>query len=421
MPSSLVARRPEIWHVDVMRQPQVVAFSPHPDDSEIGAAGLIHRAVGLGWDVRCVVMTDEDDPSDATRRRAESLEAMEIIGLPATSILFAGFPDRGLTSTGATQGALRRVLDGLEPDLVIVNHHAEKHSDHRATSNLVENVLAGVPMLEYVVGNHVDPGRVAPTVFVELDDHLLDMKLRALAAHASQVDQGRIDAEEYLPLWKSFAAEVGLTLAEPFEARNFDRDAYAMVGPVNSSLFERFWLEAVATDHLTVIHDHLRHPAHRDALDDLRVTFKVRRELPLLTTRYAEDLEGGDQGSIGSGSVLLVGGPFGQSVADRLFDELTGGGLSRLPGSPADPLPSEEAIFSVMPKPTSTNGLVMAAAGRTPDGTAALLRLLMRPTKELFDTVSQTSADRRPRRCVFEIAHGTDMSPSCVVVETVVG
>ena len=401
-----------------MGKGQLVVFSPHPDDSEIGAAALMHRAVGSGWDVRCVVMTDEDDPTNAATRRSETLQAMEIIGLSPSSVLFAGFPDRGLTSTGATQTTLRRVLDGLTPDLVVVNHHAEKHSDHRATSNLVENVLAGVPTLEYIVGNHIDPRRVTPTVFVELDDDLLDMKLRALAAHASQVDRGRIEPEEYFPLWKSLAAEVGLSLAEPFETRNFDQAAYVMVGPFNSSLFERFWLEAFGDEHLTVVHDHPRHPGTRDALDDLRVTFKVRRELPTLTTRYASDLESAAETSIGSGSVLLVG-PLVNSAIDRLYHDLTGKDLSQFAADAPSTAPhsSDTAVFSVSRHPYVATDLLMVAAGASPAGTAALLRLLVRPTFDLFDAVSRTRADGRARQCVFEIGEAVEPLSSCVVIE----
>ncbi|MGC8488455.1 MAG: PIG-L deacetylase family protein, partial [Clostridia bacterium] len=43
---------------DILAMRRVVAFSPHPDDNEIGAAGTLARLIEMGAEVTWVVASD---------------------------------------------------------------------------------------------------------------------------------------------------------------------------------------------------------------------------------------------------------------------------------------------------------------------------------------------------------------------------
>lgn len=175
---------------------RLLVVAPHPDDEVLGAGGAIQMALERGAQVKVVIMTNGDGqlvaplllqqrwvPRPAAyvaageQRQAESLAALQSLGVPADSILFLGYPDRGLNKlwesywgdncpwrapyTRASQSPYpltfnppatycgQHVLDDLQaiigayrPDLVLVPHPNDDHPDHRAASNFTRLALA---------------------------------------------------------------------------------------------------------------------------------------------------------------------------------------------------------------------------------------------------------------------------------------
>jgi len=168
---------------------RVLVVAPHPDDETIGAAGVIQAALAQGSQVRVVIVTNGDGQALSPlaihrslemgaeeytqigeQRQQESLAAMQELGLPARDVIFLSYPDRGMlplwngnwtedcplrsSYTGATsspypltfnpnatycgQSVLNdfsAILADFRPDLIILPHPADKHPDHRASSN----------------------------------------------------------------------------------------------------------------------------------------------------------------------------------------------------------------------------------------------------------------------------------------------
>jgi LmbE family N-acetylglucosaminyl deacetylase len=93
----------------------VVVFAAHPDDEVLGAGGLIHSAARAGARVHVVLFTNGDgylagvDAGFRTllstpgrfieygqRRQQEAVGAARRLGVPASNLVFLGYPDRGL-------------------------------------------------------------------------------------------------------------------------------------------------------------------------------------------------------------------------------------------------------------------------------------------------------------------------------------
>lgn len=174
---------------------RLLVVAPHPDDELIGAGLLIQRALQCGAQVRVVVVTHGDafayvGPRPAQRisaerrtrglgvtRRSESLRALARLGLGADSVLFLGYPDRGLASMwmhhwsaaspyrspftlkdcspypeSFTPGApyagealladLKAIMREFCPTVAVYPHPRDAHGDHWAASAFVSSALS---------------------------------------------------------------------------------------------------------------------------------------------------------------------------------------------------------------------------------------------------------------------------------------
>lgn len=174
---------------------RLLVFAPHCDDETLGSAGLIQQTLKAGGAVQVAILTNGDAfPAAAQRefrslrlhaadysrfaalRQQESKNALQSLGVPARSVQFFGYPDRGLmplwvahwtadkpyyaptTQRNTTEAALsvypnapycgRGLLENIKttlrdfrPTLVTVTHPAEDHPDHAAAAAFVALAL----------------------------------------------------------------------------------------------------------------------------------------------------------------------------------------------------------------------------------------------------------------------------------------
>jgi len=175
---------------------RILVVAPHPDDETLAAGGLIQKGLAQGSQIKVVVVTNGDGQRLAPelvskkvsphgqdyiamgeRRQAESLAALQDLGLPSKDAIYLGYPDRGLDSmwlqdwnkncpyiSSYTKSSMNpypdtyqsgvsycgnNLLNNLEdiintfrPDLIVLPHPADQNLDHAATSNFVQMALA---------------------------------------------------------------------------------------------------------------------------------------------------------------------------------------------------------------------------------------------------------------------------------------
>lgn len=180
---------PAMSQLSIQGVQRLLIIAPHPDDETVAPGGLIQAALANGTQVRVVVVTNGDGQfmapaifgmEDALtpdgyiamgeRRQAESMKALGQLGLSEENIIFLGYPDRGIEpmlhenwaevnpytapftrtaqspyANSFTPGAsncgsalfsdLETILSEFRPDLVVLPHPADQHSDHHATSS----------------------------------------------------------------------------------------------------------------------------------------------------------------------------------------------------------------------------------------------------------------------------------------------
>src|SRR5262245_35312436 len=175
--------------LDLTRSKRLLVVAPHPDDETLATGGLLQRSIAAGGTVRVVFVTDGENnawpqrvierrwrlgPNArarwAERRRAETLDALSCLGIPASSAVFLHFPDQGLTSLllvggGSLVPTLAAEITTWRPTLVAAPALADRHPDHNAVAVLLRlavDRLAGAhgPFAElaYVVHGEVPAG-----------------------------------------------------------------------------------------------------------------------------------------------------------------------------------------------------------------------------------------------------------------------
>ena len=186
----------EIPLIDLTENQRLLVISPHPDDETLGAGGLIQAALAQGLEVKVVLMTNGDGQAFAPlaldyrfrtdtryylahgeRRQVETVEALTRLGVSEDDIFFLGYPDRRLLAlwlgnwerdcpvqavfTRAVHNPylnsynplakycgndvltdIKEIISRYLPDLVVIPHPNDDHSDHRAAGNFTRLALA---------------------------------------------------------------------------------------------------------------------------------------------------------------------------------------------------------------------------------------------------------------------------------------
>jgi LmbE family N-acetylglucosaminyl deacetylase len=184
---------------------RILAFSPHPDDTEIVAGGYLASAVDRGAKVKVVVTSDDrmsftsmETPMGmeeiAAVRKKEETEAMHILGID--DLEFLEYIDSQVPEPKVLLRDYIRIIRNYEPDLAItVDPYLpyEAHPDHVNTGKSVMQAVLfhNYPyiMREFEVKSKPPllalAATVSPNAIVPIDDSI-DRKLDSILAHASQ-------------------------------------------------------------------------------------------------------------------------------------------------------------------------------------------------------------------------------------------
>lgn len=204
---------------------KAMVIAAHPDDIEFSSAGTVARWVKAGAEVMYVLCTSGDvgistpgmTKAEAAKiREAEQREAAKIVGV--NEVVFLREPDGMVENTVELRKKLVREIRRFKPEVVItndptilwVNDRYINHPDHRAVGGAAIDAVfpaAGQPNLFEELA---DEGLTAHKVrkvyalswqgydtFVNITD-TIDIKIKALNAHVSQMTELNVTPEKHL-------------------------------------------------------------------------------------------------------------------------------------------------------------------------------------------------------------------------------
>ena len=248
---------------------RVIVIGGHPDDADQFAGCTAIKWADRGARVRFVSVCNGEKgwhlvPNDgvAERRRGETAAAAKAYGIERYDVW--DVPDCEIEPTLELRRRMTRTVREFAPHVILTHRTCDYHADHRACSQLVQDMtyMLGLPnwcpetpvpdvrpAVFFMTDDFDFPRELRPDAVVAVDD-VMDRYLDALACHASQffeflpVDMGlnasevpprddRAAVRSYLAKW---FAPIKRTDAERFKDRL--AEWYGAAIPRNVEAFE---------------------------------------------------------------------------------------------------------------------------------------------------------------------------------------
>lgn len=178
----------------------ILALGAHPDDIEIGCAGTLINCVKQSHEVYLGILTDGSAGGDLEVRRREQEESARIIG--AKKVFWGPYEDTKLMVSRESIEVIDAWINEIKPTYVLVNFSNDNHQDHR---NLTRIAIAATRQIKNVLFYEVPSStEFFPVLFYDINP-VLDLKIEALKAHASQVTQTYVEHVSILDVAKASA------------------------------------------------------------------------------------------------------------------------------------------------------------------------------------------------------------------------
>ncbi len=181
-------------------------LAPHPDDESLGCGGLIAAATEAGIPIQIVVVTNgagaRHAPPDAAAlircRRAETVEAAAILGVPEPHLHFWSIPDGAADRRGPARrqfgGRAAALVREAKARTILVSWEFDPHPDHVATYHYgIEAARqTGAALFAYPVWALMLPANalmpaLRPVGCTLRLGPLIERKRRAVMQHVSQI------------------------------------------------------------------------------------------------------------------------------------------------------------------------------------------------------------------------------------------
>ena len=222
----------------------VLGIFAHPDDAEISAGATMAKWAAAGREVHLLILTNGDRGSSdplrdrgelAATRLAETQDAGELLGLASAQVM--GIPDGELENAAVVREAvIRRIREvraetvlSVDPTAWFFENRYYNHTDHRRAGEIALDAAfpgAGNP---HFFPEHLGQGLDVREIhdiwlgWTNEPNHTEDvsgwfeLKIAALAQHASQLAEGIRFFEEFLSEEAvSAGKKIGVEHAEEF-------------------------------------------------------------------------------------------------------------------------------------------------------------------------------------------------------------
>lgn len=205
-------------NIKMVFKPKVVlALGAHPDDVELGCAGVLHCASIAGAKVIVVFLTKGEKSGDPEVRVEESKRAFASLGIK--DVFFGAFRDTEIPNSHEAIRFMENFYELYKPSIILTHTIHDTHQDHRQVGWLSFSAFRNAPrLLAYETPRAT--GEFYPSFFVDIHNHV-NCKWNALKCHVSQMQKRYITYESMINLSSFRGSQAGLVAAEAFEVLRY--------------------------------------------------------------------------------------------------------------------------------------------------------------------------------------------------------
>jgi len=119
----------------------VLAFSPHPDDADMGCGGLLLKLKSMGYTTGIIDLTEAELSSngDPDTRKKETLNASKILKLDVRKNL--KISDGAVANNGENRLKIIEIIRKYKPSLAVIPYEKDRHPDHENSSKLLKDAI----------------------------------------------------------------------------------------------------------------------------------------------------------------------------------------------------------------------------------------------------------------------------------------
>lgn len=158
---------------------RVLVLSPHPDDEIFGCGGALAKHSQQKDRVKIIYLTGRGE------RKKEAKVATQILGID--DLIFLGFEDGNLSAGREEIAAVKKIINNFKPDLIYAPFWLDPHPDHRATTEILNNILTRInfkgEIWSYEIWQPLMTNRIIKI------DAVFAQKVLAIKAYKSQLQE----------------------------------------------------------------------------------------------------------------------------------------------------------------------------------------------------------------------------------------
>ncbi len=188
----------------------IIVFTAHPDDAELGMGGTIAKLVSKGKSVGIIDFTEAELSSNGTieSRKLEAEEASKILGIQFRENL--KFPDGKIKPNEEFVTEVVKRIRFHQPEIVFAPYFNDRHPDHVGTSKIIKDAMffSGLKKIQTTINNKAQTpfrppklyyfmqmGEFKPSFVVDISDHF-KTKMASIKAYKTQFYNPDLDGEK---------------------------------------------------------------------------------------------------------------------------------------------------------------------------------------------------------------------------------
>ncbi len=198
---------------------KIMFLGAHPDDIELGAAGLLVRLKDKN-EIKLLVFSDCEEQPGNQGITKEFEKSMEALGIGKEHYRLLNIPNTKFPENAEKiRGILEEERENWKPDIIVVHSINNIHQDHKTLAEEAVRIFRNQSIIMYE--DVKSTPRFQPVAFVSLTEEQLEKKIRSLECYETQKRRYYFDMEFIRALAKVRGKQMGFDFAEGFEVYRF--------------------------------------------------------------------------------------------------------------------------------------------------------------------------------------------------------